>query len=273
MKDLKDKCALVTGAGRGIGKRLALGLAEAGCRVALLARTDAEIRLAQLEIEAKGGQGFPIRADVCDFSALAKAIDEARVAMGQLDILVTAAAVQGPIGPYWESSREAWEDTLQTNLVGVMNCIRLCLPEMIERRRGKILVLGGGGISNARPNFTAYAAAKAALGRMVESLAEELLDHNVQINCLAPGNSYTHMTDQILEAGERAGWRDEEMALRVRTTGGVSPAKQIEPTLFLASAQSNHITGKIIHVDDDWRNLLEGSPHPEMYTLRRVQKL
>ncbi len=273
MKDLKDKCALVTGAGRGIGKRLALGLAEAGCRVALLARTEAELRLTQLEIEAKGGQGFPICADVRDFDVLSQRIGEVRARMGKLDILVAAAAVQGPIGPFWESSREAWDDTLQTNLVGVMNCIRLILPEMVERRRGKIIVLGGGGISNARPNFTAYAAAKAALGRMVETLAEELLNHNVQINCLAPGNSYTHMTDQILEAGERAGWRDEEMALRVRSTGGVSPAKQIDPTLFLASAQSNHITGKIIHVDDEWRTLLDGSPHPEMYTLRRVQKL
>lgn len=273
MKDLKDKCALVTGAGRGIGKRLALGLAEAGCRVALLARTEAEIRLTQLEIEAKGGRGFAICADVRDFNRLSQSVDEAHTQLGGLDILVTAAGVQGPVGPFWESPREDWEDALQTNLVGVMNCIRLVLPGMVERRRGKVIVLGGGGISNARPNFTAYAAAKAALGRMVESLAEELLDHNIQINCLAPGNTYTHMTDQILEAGERAGWRDEEMAVRVRRTGGVTPAKQIEPTLFLASSQSNHITGKIIHVDDDWRILIEGSPHPEMYTLRRVHKV
>lgn len=273
MKDLKDKCALVTGAGRGIGKRLALGLAQAGCRVALLARTEAELRLTQLEIEASGGQGFAIRADVRDYENLSRSVENARAQLGEVDILVTAAGVQGPVGPFWENLREEWEDALQTNLLGVMNCIRLVLPAMVERRRGKMVVLGGGGISNARPNFTAYAAAKAALGRMVESLAEELLDHNVQINCLAPGNTYTHMTDQILNAGERAGWRDEEMAMRVRRTGGVAPAKQIEPMLFLASSQSNHITGKIIHVDDDWRNLLEGSPHPEMYTLRRVHKL
>ncbi|MDZ7640324.1 MAG: SDR family oxidoreductase [Bryobacterales bacterium] len=273
MKDLNGKCALVTGAGRGIGKRLALGLADAGCRVALLARTEPELRLTQLEIEAKGGQGFVFRADVRIFEELSRSVEQARSQLGALDILVTAAGVQGPVGPFWECSREEWEGALQTNLLGVMNSIRLVLPAMVERRRGKVIVLGGGGISNARPNFTSYAAAKAALGRMVESLAEELLDHNVQINCLAPGNTYTHMTDQILEAGERAGWRDEELAVRVRRSGGVAPREQIEPTLFLASSQSNHITGKIIHVDDDWRPLLESSPHPEMYTLRRVQKV
>lgn len=273
MKDLKGKCALITGAGRGIGKRLSLGLAEAGCKVALLARTEPELRLAQLEIEARGGQGSVYCADIRDYEFLSQTVERIQYELGEIDVLVSAAGVQGPVGPFWETSRTEWQHALETNLLGVMNSIRLVTPRMVARRRGKIIVVGGGGISNARPYFTSYAAAKAALGRMVESLAEELLEHNVQINCLAPGNTYTHMTDQILDAGERAGWRDQEMAMRVRRTGGVAPNKQIEPTLFLASSQSNHITGKIIHVDDDWRTLLESSPHPEMYTLRRVQKV
>jgi 3-oxoacyl-[acyl-carrier protein] reductase len=161
---------------------------------------------------------------------------------------------------------------VETNLMGVMHTIRLVLPEMVTRRKGKIVVVGGRGVSHARPYFTAYAASKAALGRLVESLAEELVEHNVQVNCLAPGNTYTHMTDQILDAGERAGWRDQETAVKVRQTGGVAPQKQIEPALFLASSQSNHVTGKIIHVDDDWKTLLESTVPAELYTLRRVQR-
>ncbi len=272
MKDLKGKCAIVTGAGRGIGKRLALGFAEAGCRVALVARTAAQLQLTQLEIEAKGGIGLPYVADVCDYTRLESVFGQIRADMGPADILVAAAGIQGPIGPFWETDRAEWSQTLETNLLGVMHAIRLVLPEMVTRRKGKVVVVGGRGVSHARPNFTAYAASKAALGRMVESLAEELVEHNVQVNCLAPGNTYTHMTDQILMAGERAGWRDQETATKVRQTGGVAPRKQIEPALFLSSSQSNHVTGKIIHVDDDWKTLLESSVPAELYTLRRVQR-
>lgn len=272
MKDLKGKCAIVTGAGRGIGKRLALGLAGAGCRVALVARTEAELQLTQLEIEARGGVGLPFVADVRSYERLEAAFRQVREHLGPADILVAAAGVQGPIDSFWNTDLDEWRKTLECNLLGVMHAIRLVLPEMVARRRGKVIVLGGRGVSHARPYFSAYAASKAALGRMVECLAEELVEHNVQVNCLAPGNTYTHMTDQILAAGERAGWRDQETAMKVRQTGGVAPAKQIEPTLFLASSQSNHVTGKIIHVDDDWKTLLESSVHPELYTLRRVQR-
>jgi NAD(P)-dependent dehydrogenase (short-subunit alcohol dehydrogenase family) len=273
LKDLKGKTAVVTGAGRGIGKRLALGLAEAGCRVALVARTESQLHLTQLEIEAKGGVGIPFPVDLCNDSAVAECFQQIQDQLEAVDILVAAAGTQGPIGPFWETDMALWKRAIDTNLLGVMLPIRMLLPGMVARRRGKIIVLGGRGISHARPYFTAYAAGKAALGRVVESLAEELMEHNVQVNCLAPGFTYTHMTDQVLAAGERAGWRDQETAIHVRQTGGVAPAKQIDPVLFLASSQSNHVTGKIIHVDDDWKTLIDGTVHPELYTLRRVMRV
>lgn len=273
MKDLRGKSAVVTGAGRGIGKRLALGLAEAGCRVALVARTESQLQLTQLEIEAKGGVGLPFAVDLCGQAATEACFKDIREHLGPIDILVTAAGIMGPIGSFWESEPAEWRRTIEVNLLSVMLPMRLVLPEMVARRRGKVIVLGGRGISHPRPNFTAYAASKAALGRMVESMAEELVEHNVQVNCLAPGHTYTHMTDEILEAGERAGWRDQETAMKVRQTGGVAPAKQIEPALFLASSQSNHVTGKIVHVDDDWKSLLlNGMVPPDLFTLRRVQR-
>jgi len=94
----------------------------------------------------------------------------------------------------------------------------------------------------------------------------------VQVNAMSPGGSYTHMTDEILRAGERAGWKDQQDALQVRLTGGVPPEKQVALALFLASERSNHISGKLIHVNDDWKRLERDSLHPELYTLRRVQK-
>jgi 3-oxoacyl-[acyl-carrier protein] reductase len=110
---------------------------------------------------------------------------------------------------------------------------------MIDRRLGKIIVLSGEGAGLPRPNFSAY----------------------------------THMTDQILHAGERAGWKAQEEALELRVTGGIAPEKQIQLALFLASERSNHVSGKLIHVNDDWKRLETSSVNPELYTLRRVQKV
>ncbi len=271
MRTFKGKGVLVTGAGRGIGKRLAIGFAQAGARVGLLARSKAELDLAQLEIEHSGGAALRIRADVTDFEQVCAAVDRMRAHFGGVHVLVAAAAIQGPIGPLAESAPKAWAEAIQTNLVGVMFACRAALPQMIERRSGKIIVLSGDGYAAPRPNFSAYAAAKAGVARMVESLADEVRDHNVQVNCMVPGGTYTHMTDQILHAGERAGWKAQEEALALRVTGGVPPEKQIELALFLASERSNHISGKLIHVNDDWRRLEHSSVHPDLYTLRRVR--
>ena len=273
MQSLTNAGVLVTGAGRGVGKRLAIGFATAGSRVGLLARSKAELDLAHLEIEHAGGNALRIRADVTDFEQVATAVDRMRVHYGGVHVLVCSAAIQGPIGPLVELSPKAWAETIQTNLIGVMNSCRAVLPSMIEQRSGKIIVLSGAGATAPRPNLSAYASAKAALVRFVETVAEEVSDHNVQINCMGPGEAYTHMTDEILRAGDKAGWKEQEEALEVRQTGGVAPDKQIQLALFLASEQSNHISGKLIQVSDDWKKLKDATIHPELYTLRRVQKV
>jgi NAD(P)-dependent dehydrogenase (short-subunit alcohol dehydrogenase family) len=272
LRNIKDKGVLITGAGRGIGKRLAIGFANHGARVALLARSKAELDLANLEIEHGGGIALRLRADVRDAEQLSAAVDRMKAHYGRLDILVCSAAVQGPIGPFLSNSPKAWAETIETNLLGVVNAVRAVLPYMIEKRSGKIIVLSGRGGADARPNFSAYAASKAALIRLVETVAEEVRDSNIQVNAMSPGGTYTHMTDEILRAGDRAGRRESEEAVQVRLTGGVSPEKQIELALFLASEDSNHVSGKMLHVNDDWRRLEHATVGREVYTLRRVQK-
>jgi 3-oxoacyl-[acyl-carrier protein] reductase len=263
----------IAGAGRGIGKRLAIGFAAAGARLTLLARSKAELDLAYLEIEHAGGNALRIRADVRDYEQMHAAVDRARSHFGDIHVAVCAAAIQGPIGPLSECNTKAWEETVQTNLFGAMHLSRAVLPHMIEKRRGKIIVLGGGGALSARPNFSAYAASKAAVARFVECLAEEVREHNIQVNCMAPGGTYTAMTDEILRAGERAGWKERQEAQNIRLTGGISPEKQIQLAMFLASERSNHVSGKVIHVNDEWKRLETGQVHPEIFTLRRVQKV
>jgi 3-oxoacyl-[acyl-carrier protein] reductase len=271
---MKDKSVLITGAGRGIGKRLAMGFAEAGAKVGLLARSQAELDLAKLEIEQAGGIAIRLRADVRNLDEMAHAVERLRASFNSLDILIAAAGMQGPIGPFLASKPKVWNETVETNLIGVANACRVALPPMIDKRSGKIILIAGGGSAYSRPYFTAYAASKSAVVRFGECLADEVGEHNVQVNTIAPGGAYTTMTDEILAAGEeKAGRQEIEDAEKVRITGGVAPEKQTQLALFLASEKSNHISGKLIHVNDDWKRFERDSMNPELFTLRRVQRI
>ncbi len=270
---IKDKCVLITGAGRGIGKRLAMGFAQVGARVGLLARSQPELDLAKLEIEQAGGNALRIRADVRDLEQMIAAVDRMRVVLGGVDILIAAAGVPGPIGPLLTTRPAAWNEAVEVNLIGAANACRAVLPPMVEKRSGKIILIAGAGASVSRPNFTAYAASKAALVRFAECLADEVRDDNVQVNAMIPGGSYTYMTDEILHAGEeKAGRKEIEDAQQIRLTGGESPERQTQLALFLASERSNHISGKLLHVNDDWKRLEQDNMRADLYTLRRVQR-
>jgi NAD(P)-dependent dehydrogenase (short-subunit alcohol dehydrogenase family) len=270
---VKDKLVLVTGAGRGIGKRLALGFAAEGAHIGLVARSRPQLDLTHIEIEHAGGSSARYPGDVRDREFLAETVRRMSVQFARpVEILICAAAVQGPVGPLLDADPRAWWEAIEINFGGAVNAARAVLPGMIEARAGKIILLTGGGAARPRPFFTAYAAAKAALARFAESLAEEVQEHNIQVNCLSPGGTYTAMTDEILRAGARAGWKDLESAREVRLTGGVAPEKQLRLAMFLASSRSNHISGRLLHVHDDWERLADATLTPEAYTLRRLQK-
>ena len=214
-----------------------------------------------------------LRADVLDYEQVEEAVNGMRRDGGEIDVLICAAGIQGAIGPVWETPPSSWARTIETNLIGVLHACRAVLPHMVKRRCGKIIALAGPGAMRSRPNFSAYAAAKAAVVRMVETIADEAREHNVQANCLGPGPTYTHMTDEILRAGELAGWKEHEDAVKIRLTGGAPPDKQMELAAFLASEESNHISGKLLHIEDNWKRLRRGNVHSELYTLRRVRKV
>ncbi len=271
--EFKNKNVLVTGAGRGIGKRLALGFARLGARIALVSRSKAELDLAHIEIEQAGGNALRIRADVTDPEQLTLAVDRVRVVFGSpVDILICAAAVTGPLSPFVQAAVKAWTDAIQINLLGTVHSCRAVLPQMIEKRSGKIIVLTCDADDVPKLNFSAYSTSKTAIARFVECLAPEVLDHNIQVNCFDPGPAYTNMTDEIIRAESRLDARVVSVAKETRRTGGVPPNLQLEHVTFLASEQSNHISGKLIHVADDLKKLKHATLRPEALTLRRHQR-
>jgi NAD(P)-dependent dehydrogenase (short-subunit alcohol dehydrogenase family) len=271
--EFRNKNILVTGAGRGIGKRLALGFARLGARIALVGRSKAEIDLAHIEIEQAGGNALRIRADVTDPEQLTLAVDRARVVFGSpIDILICAAATIGPINAFMQSSLKSWKDALNINLMGVVHAFRAVLPAMTEKRAGKIIVLACDTDESPKLNLSAYTTSKTAVVRFVEAVATEVAEHNVQINCFDPGPAYTNLTDEIIHAESRLETKVVNEARETRRTGGVSPELQLKVAIFLASEQSNHITGKLIHVTDDCTKLRNDTLRPSALTLRRSHR-
>ena len=244
----------------------------AGARVGVLGRNQAELDATKLEIEHAGGTALRLRADVRKAVEVQAAADRMTSVWGSVDVLIANAGVVGPVGPFVEDQPEQWREVIETNVFGVMNSVRAVLPQMVERRRGKILIVSGTGAATPRPCFAPYAASKAAVARFAESVAEEVREHNVQINCFFPGQAYTAMTDDILRASEALNATEVLEAQNVRLTGGLPPEKQIRLALFLCSERSNHVTGKLIDINDNWKKLEEENTRPDAFTLRRNMK-
>lgn len=271
--EFKNKTVLITGAGRGLGKRLALGFARLGCRIALVSRTKAELDLAHIEIEQAGGGAIRARADVTDAEQITSAVERAHVAFQHpVDILICAAGIHGPLQSFLQASPANWERAFNVNLMGVVNACRAVLPQMVARRRGKIIILACDSDRAPHANLSAYSVSKSAVVRFVESLAIEIADNNIQINCLDPGRAYTTLTDEIIQAEDRLEAAIVAEAREVRRTGGASAELQLLQAMFLASEQSNHISGKLIHVTDDVQKLRNATLRVDALTLRRIQK-
>lgn len=273
---LKDRVAIITGGGRGIGEAIALAFAREGASLVLAARTLAELQQVAAKAREFGGDVHIVAADVSDRCDVSRIAQTALEACGQVDVLVNAAGIYGPIGPLWDVDADEWMRAMHVNLGGTFYCCQAVLPHMIERRRGKIINFSGGGATSPLPRFSAYGVSKTAVVRFTETLAEEVREFNIQVNAVAPGAVDTKLQDQVFAAGERAG---ELLAriLKLRETGegGVPRELPAELVTFLASDDSCGLTGKLIAAPHDgWRqwdaeHISELNSAP-WFTLRRI---
>jgi 3-oxoacyl-[acyl-carrier protein] reductase len=274
MMKLKDRVAIVTGAGRGIGRAITLALAKEGANVAVVSRTFSEVKEVAIEVEASGQRSLAIKADVSSKEEVEAMVKSVVGELGEVDILVNNAGIQGPIGLIVENDIEQWIKTIHINLIGTVLCTKAVLPNMVEHRQGKIINLSGGGATSPRPRFSAYAASKAAVVRFTETVAEEMKEFNIQVNAIAPGAVNTRLLQEVLAAGEAAGDKALNEAKHQLETGGTPAEVAAELALFLASEESNGLTGRLISaVWDDWQDLpeqVERIMASDLYTLRRI---
>ena len=276
---LDGRVAIVTGASRGIGHRIAARLFDEGARVMLAARDGAALQaVAEALVRGKHGAEQSVlwqAADVARPDEVEALVERTHDAYGRVDILVCSAGVLGPLGPLEAVPWEEWVRAVEINLLGTVLCCRAVLPAMRRQGSGKIIALSGGGATRAQPRMSAYAASKAAVVRFVETLAEELEGSGIEVNAVAPGAVKTRLWDEILAAGpERVGEARYAEARRIRDEGGADPEAAAELVAFLGCSESDGITGRLVSaVWDDWRRLpdwrerLAGS---DVYTLRRI---
>ena len=200
---LKNVNALITGGSQGLGKVIAEHFLREGANVVLCARGEKDLSAARGELAKK----FPAQkvfARPCDVSNEKQVNDLVAFALrelGPLQALVLNAGVYGPMGPTESVPLDEWRRAVDINLYGVLLPCRAVIPHFKQAGRGKIIVLSGGGATNPLPNISSYAASKAAVVRLGETLAEELKPIHVDVNMIAPGALKTRFVDQVLEAG------------------------------------------------------------------------
>jgi NAD(P)-dependent dehydrogenase (short-subunit alcohol dehydrogenase family) len=275
---LGGKGAIVTGASVGLGRCIAAAFLREGASVAICGRDSKALTSAADELARDvrpGARLHAVCADVSDRGDVERLVSETVATFGRLDILVNNAAVQGPLGPTEAVDWDDWTKTIRINLLGPALTMRTVLPVFKLQGRGKIINLSGGGATGPRPRASAYAASKAALVRLTETVAEETRGTGIDVNAIAPGALNTRLLEETLAAGpEGIGEREYRRAVEQKAKGGSRPEDAADLCVFLASSESDGITGKLLSaVWDPWRTLAshrEQLTTSDIYTLRRI---
>lgn len=267
---------VVTGASQGLGFEIAAAFAAEGASLAICARDAAAVEAAREQLIGRypACEVVATRADVGRESDVDALFDLAVERFGGVDVLVVNAGVYGPKGPIESLDWAEWVEAIRINLIGAAYCMRRVIPILRASKRGKIIILSGGGATKPLPFVSAYAASKAGIVRFGETLAEELRADDIDVNMVAPGALNTRLLDEILAAGPQTVGAAFFAAAQKQAAGGGTPlALGAQLCVFLASAQADGITGKLLSAPwDPWqrfgaeRDRLQG----DVYTLRRI---
>src|SRR5262245_57969334 len=273
---LQGRNAIITGANQGLGLAIAHAYVRAGANVLISARESERLEAAARALR----EAAPERTILAEAADVSRDDDARRIvarsldALGSVEILVNNAGIYGPMGTIDEIDWAEWTRAVEVNLFGSVLTCRHLLPHMRGQRYGKIIQLSGGGATAPLPRMSAYAASKAAVVRFAETVAEEVRGQGIDVNAIAPGPLNTRMLDQVLEAGpSKVGDDFFDRAVKQKHDGGAPLERGADLAVFLGSAASDGITGKILSaICDPWPELPAhaSDPQGDVYTLRRI---
>lgn len=242
--NLDGKTALVTGGSRGLGKGMALALAEAGAKVAIACRGVERLNEARAELERAGPGALAIQADVTLKDNIVRMVDETVGQFGRLDIMIPAAGTTVR-SPSMEMTEEEWDTVMDLNLKAVFFCCQEAARQMTRQGKGKIILVGSLATCLGLAERASYTASKGGVGQLTKCLAAEWAPLGIGVNAIAPGYYRTEMTAQFYEGNA---WLNRiMMRLPMGRTG--DPGDLAGATVFLASDSSDYITGQVLYVD------------------------
>lgn len=240
---LKDKVAVVTGSSRGIGRAIALAMAEQGANVAVnYVGSEGQAKGLCEEIHALGRKAISIKADVSRWEEGLVLIEGTISSFGRVDILVNNAGIVRD-NLLLRMNGEDWDAVISTNLTGAFNCTKQVLKPMIKQRWGRIINISSVSGLAGNPGQSNYAAAKAGLIGFTKALAKEVASRNILVNAIAPGFIVTKLTEEL---GQQA---QEKLLSSIPLGRFGSPEEVADVAVFLASEKARYITGQIIAVD------------------------
>ena len=246
--DLVDQIAIVTGASQGIGRTLALALAQAGADVALVSRTRFDLEAVAKEIEAAGRKAFVMPADIRDVSQIRKVVDTVHTTFGRIDILINNAAWTATVEAL-EATEEEWDQTMDTSLKAIFFASQAAAKIMIQQGRGKIVNIGSTLGRTAFAKRSVYGAAKAGVHQLTRVLALEWAAKGINVNAVAPCITETPTRRELFERPGYKKWATGQMLPIGRWA---QPEDLIGATLFLCSSLSDMVVGHVLMVDGGW---------------------